>query len=138
MLPPGNVKPAMPGVGEVWIDTQFEETASKTKPGTSTAIDVENWQVTKKVALPQVNMNNPHNMWTDKDQTVIYQTEWFSNKLDVFDRESLELIRQVKVGHGPSHVMTRTDTDQLHVALNGGNAVVELESVSPRRSTGSC
>ena len=46
--------------------------------------------MTKKVALPQVNMNNPHNMWTDKDQTVIYQTEWFNNKLDVFDRETLE------------------------------------------------
>jgi DNA-binding beta-propeller fold protein YncE len=126
VLPPGNVKPALPGVGEVWIDTQFEETASKSKPGTATAIDVEKWQVAKKVALPQLDMNNPHNMWTDKDQTVIYQTEWFNNKLDVFDRESLELIRQVTVGQGPSHVMTRTDTDQLHVALNGGNAVIEL------------
>jgi DNA-binding beta-propeller fold protein YncE len=127
ILPPGNVKPAVPGVGEVWVDTQFEETASKTKPGTATAVDVENWTVSKKVALPQLNMNNPHNMWTDKDQTVIYQTEWFSNKLNVFDRESLDLIRQVTVGQGPSHVMTRTDTDQLHVALNGGDAVVELE-----------
>ena len=127
VLPPGNQRPAVPGVGEVWIDTQFEETASKTKPGTATAIDVENWTVTKKAALPEVNMNNPHNMWTDKDQTVIYQTEWFSDKLNVFDRESLDLIRQVTVGEGPSHVMTRTDTDQLHVALNGGNAVVELE-----------
>ena len=57
--------------------------------------------MSKKVALPQLNMNNPHNMWTDKDQTVIYQTEWFSNKLDVFDRETLELIRQVTVGPGP-------------------------------------
>ena len=126
VLPPGNVTPATPGVGEVWIDTQFEQTASKTKPGTATAIDVEAWEVSKKAALPELNMNNPHNMWTDKDQEVIYQTEWFSNKLDVFDRETLELIRQVEVGQGPSHVMTRTDTDQLHVALNGGNAVVEL------------
>ena len=126
ILPPGNKKPATPGVGEVWIDTQFEETASKVKPGTATAIDVEKWQVSKKVALPQLNMNNPHNMWTDKDQTVIYQTEWFSNKLDVFDRETLQFIRQITVGQGPSHVMTRTDTDQLHVALNGGNAVIEL------------
>jgi DNA-binding beta-propeller fold protein YncE len=125
-LPPGNQKPATPGVGEVWIDTQFEETAGKTKPGTATAIDVERWRVSKKAALPQLNMDNPHNMWTDKDQTVIYQTEWFSDKLDVFDRTTLQLIRQIKVGQGPSHVMTRTDTDQLHVALNGGNAVVEL------------
>ena len=31
-------------------------------------------------------MNNPHNMWTNSDQTVIYQTQWFSNKLTVFNR----------------------------------------------------
>jgi DNA-binding beta-propeller fold protein YncE len=126
VLPPGNQKPATPGVGEVWIDTQFEQTASKTKPGTATAIDVERWEVSKKAALPELNMNNPHNMWTDKDQELIYQTEWFSNKLDVFDRETLDPVRQITVGPGPSHVMTRTDTDQLHVALNGGNAVIEL------------
>ena len=126
VLPPGNSRPATPGVGEVWIDTQFEQTTSKTKPGTATAVDVEKWTVSKKAALPNVGMNNPHNMWTDKDQEVIYQTEWFSNKLDVFDRETLDFIRQIEVGPGPSHVMTRTDTDQLHVALNGGNAVVEL------------
>jgi len=72
-------------------------------------------------------MNNPHNMWTDKDQKVIYQTEWFSHFLDVFDRNTLSLIRRTDVGPGPSHVMTRTDTDQLHIALNAGNGVVELE-----------
>ena len=113
-------------MGEVWIDTQFEKTAGKTKPGTATAVDVENWTVSKKAALPGINMNNPHNMWTDKDQRFIYQTEWFSDQLDVFDRETLQLLRRVQVGNAPSHVMTRTDTDQLHVALNGANAVVEL------------
>jgi DNA-binding beta-propeller fold protein YncE len=126
VLPKGNEAPDTPGIGEVWVDTQFEMTEGKTKPGTATAIDVEDWAVTKKAALPSVNMNNPHNMWTDRDHKVIYQTEWFSNKLDVFDRETLEPIRQITVGPGPSHVMTRTDTDQLHVALNGGNGVVEL------------
>ncbi len=126
VLPPANLKPAIPGVGEVWVDTQFEKTAGKTKPGTATAVDVENWTVSKKVALPGINMNNPHNMWTDKDQRFIYQTEWFSDQLDVFDRETLALLRRVQVGNAPSHVMTRTDTDQLHVALNGANAVVEL------------
>jgi DNA-binding beta-propeller fold protein YncE len=126
VLPPGNQLPETPGVGEVWIDTQFEKTAGKFKPGTATAVNVENWTVTKKVALPQVDMNNPHNMWTDRDQKLIYQTEWFGDKLDVFDRNTLELVRQITVGNEPSHVMTRTDTDQLHVALNGANSVVEL------------
>ena len=65
-------------------------------------------------------------MWTDRSESVIYQTEWFNNKLDVFDRQSGQFIRQIEVGPDPSHVMTRTDTDQEHVALNGGGAVMEL------------
>lgn len=122
----GPLTPATPGVGEVWVDTEYEKTAGKTKPGTATAVDVTTWKVTKKVALPQINMNNPHNMWTDRDQTVIYQTQWFSNKLAVFDRETLTMLRNIHVGPAPAHVMTRTDTDQVHVSINGGDKVVEL------------
>jgi plastocyanin len=126
ILPALGKKPAIPGIGEVWIDTQKEQTASKTKVGTATKVNVETWTVDRKVALPEVNMNNPHNMWTDKDEKYIYQTEWFSNKLDVFERATGKFVRQIEVGPDPSHVMTRTDTDQLHVALNGGAAVMEL------------
>lgn len=125
-LPAANQKPSVPGVGEVWVDTQFEKFEGKSKPGAATKIDASNWTVERKVALPQINMNNPHNMWTDRDEKYIYQTEWFNDKLDVFDRKTGEFVRQIKVGPDPSHVMTRTDTDQLHVALNGGGAVMEL------------
>lgn len=68
-------------------------------------------------------------MWTDKNQTLIYQTQWFDNKLTVFDRATGQLVRNIFVGDAPAHVMTRTDTDQLHVTLNGStktNSVVEL------------
>lgn len=122
----GPFTPAVPGIGEVWIDTEYENTAGKSKPGTATAVDVTTWQVTKKAALPQINMNNPHNMWTDRDQTVIYQTQWFSNKLAVFDRQTLKLLRNVNVGRAPAHVMTRVDTDQVHVSVNGDGHVIEL------------
>ena len=122
----GPFNPGTPGVGEVWVDTEYENTAGKTKPGTATAVDVTTWQVTKKAALPEINMNNPHNMWTDKDQTVIYQTQWFSNKLAVFDRQTLKLLRNIHVGEAPAHVMTRVDTDQVHVSVNGDDHVVEL------------
>lgn len=125
-LPALTQRPKTPGVGEVWVDTQFEETAGKSKPGTATAVDVATWQVSKKAALPSVNMNNPHNMWTDRDEKYIYQTEWFGDYLDVFDRQTLAFVRRIQVGPAPSHVMTRTDTDQLHIAINGGNSVVEL------------
>ena len=127
-LPPATA-PTATGVGEVWIDTQYELTAHKTKPGAATAVDTSSWRVTKKFALPQVNLNNPHNMWTDRRQRVIYDTEWFGTALAAFDRRSGRLVAHTKVGEAPAHVMTRTDTDQVHVTLNGEDAVVEL---SPR------
>ena len=119
-------KPDTPGVGEVWVDLQYEMTAGKSKPGTATAVNAENWTVAKKFGLPEINMNNPHNMWTDRAQKLIYQTQWFSNKLTVFDRATGAHIRSIEVGDAPAHVMTRVDTDQIHVGLNGADSVVEL------------
>jgi DNA-binding beta-propeller fold protein YncE len=122
----GPSTPVAKGVGEVWVDTQYEMTASKTKPGTATAVDASTWKVTKKVSLPEINMNNPHNMWTDIGQRLIYQTQWFDTKLTVFNRLTGKLVRNIEVGESPAHVMTRVDTDQVHVSINGEGSVVEL------------
>ena len=122
----GPAAPATPGVGEVWIDTEYEKTASKTKPGTATAVNATTWQVTKKVSLPAINMNNPHNMWTDINQTVIYQTQWFDTRLTVFDRVTGAMLQDIHVGEAPAHVMTRVDTDQVHVSVNGEDNITEL------------
>jgi hypothetical protein len=121
--------PATPAVGEVWVATQFEATAGKSKPGTVSAVSGANWQVTRKVALPAINMNNPHNMWTDRNQNLIYVTQWFDHRLTVYNRTTGALVRNVSVGEAPAHVMTRTDTDQVHVTNNGDlrpDAVMEL------------
>ncbi len=121
--------PLNSAVGEIWVDTQFEKTSGKTKPGTATAISGQTWQATRKVALPQINMNNPHNMWTDKNQNLIYQTQWFDTKLTVFNRTSGQLIDNITVGESPAHVMTQVGSDKLHVTLNGATdtkSVVEL------------
>ncbi|WP_197731161.1 multicopper oxidase domain-containing protein [Candidatus Nitrosocosmicus franklandus] len=115
--------PSIPAVGEIWIDTQFEKTAGKTKPGTATAINGTTWKVSKKVSLPEINMNNPHNMWTDKNQDLIYQTQWFDNRTTIFDRTTGKLVKDVQVGDDPSHVMTGTKTDELYIALNGEDGV---------------
>ena len=130
-LPPASNLPALfnpttPGIGEVWIDVEYEKTGSKTKPGTATVVDTSNWTVTRKVALPGINMNNPHNMWASADQSTIYQTQWFDNKLTAFNRLSGVMTQNIVVGDSPAHVMTRVDTDQVHVSLNGEDAVVEL------------
>jgi DNA-binding beta-propeller fold protein YncE len=125
-LPALTQRPSVPGVGELCVDTQMEQYAGKSKSGAATKVDVVNWTVARKVALPQINLNNPHNMWTDRAGQYIYQTEWFSDRLTVFNRSNGQLVRTIQVGPDPSHVMTRTDTDQLHVAINAGNSVVEL------------
>jgi len=104
---------------------QMEQYAGKTKPGSITAVNTENWTVSKKFALPQIDLNNPHNMWTDRAHKVVYVNEWFGDKVNVVDRVTGQVIRRLTVGPSPAHVMTRTDTDQLHIGLNGGNAVVE-------------
>jgi hypothetical protein len=129
-------KPAQKGVGEVWVDTEYENTAGKSKPGTVTAVDASSWRITRKVALPEINMNNPHNMWTDIGQKLIYQTQWFDTKLTVFERMTGKLVRNIDVGEAPAHVMTRVDTDQVHVSINGEGDVVELSPARDRSIAG--
>jgi hypothetical protein len=116
--------PATPGVGKVWVDTEFEQTAHKDKPGVSTAVDASNWNIARKVALPGIDMNNPHNMWTNRDNSLIYQTEWWNNRLDVWDAKTGSLVRTQTVGPDPSHVMTESDTDNVDVVINGGNSIM--------------
>ncbi|HVV14475.1 YncE family protein [Amycolatopsis sp.] len=125
-LSKGNQLPATPGVGEVWVDTEMEEWAGKNKVGSATKIDVTNWTVDRKIGAPSIDMNNPHNMWTDKDYKYLYQTEWFSDKVDVFDRQTGQFIRSTQVGHNPAHVMTEPGSDKLVIGINAGNEIVEL------------
>lgn len=119
------------------MDTQFEKVFDKNKPGTATAVNAETWKVERKVALPQINMNNPHNMWTNRDQSLIYQTQWFDNRLAVFDRKSGAMIRDLVVGDAPAHVMTRAKADdplhadELHVTSNGEARPDSIVVVAP-------
>lgn len=124
-------KPETPAVGEIWVATQFETTAGKEKTGTVSAVDGSSWQVTRKVALPSIDMNNPHNMWTDRNQNVIYVTQWFDSKLTVYDRETGKLIRNVSVGESPAHVMTLTDSDRIHITNNGDTRPDSVMELSP-------
>ena len=67
------------GVGEVWVDTQFELSEERADwfPGTMTVLSATSWNLTKrKIALPDQKMNNGHNFWPSHDQKQIYQTEW--------------------------------------------------------------
>jgi hypothetical protein len=137
--------PTTPGVGEVWVDTQYEESAGKgpAYPSTITVVDAATWEVKRKIALPSQKMNNGHNMWASHDQNQIYQTEWHGRSLYVLDRATGGFIQELVLGEDPAHVMTRVNNQQVHVGLNGEDAVVELNkatdgtlSVNPARPGG--
>jgi YVTN family beta-propeller protein len=115
-----------PGVGEVWVNTQFEGIEGKKKPGSATRIDTASWNVAGKFKGVNEDLNNPHNMWTDKRYQYIYQTQWFDKKLLTFDRASGQVYSNVVVGESPSHVMTRPADDVLYVAINAGEQVVKM------------
>lgn len=129
---PTQVKPSTNGVGEVWVDTQFELTNVKADetPGTMSVVAVDaatnNWEVKRKIALPAQKMNNGHNMWPSHNQQQIYQTEWHGKSLFVLDRVTGTFLQEIEVGNDPAHVMTRVDTEDVHVGLNGEDGVVEL------------
>jgi YVTN family beta-propeller protein len=121
------VKPTQPGVGTVYYDAQWEASAGKTKWGSITAVDAATWKIKSKWFGPSVNLNHPHNYWTDHDGKFLYTTNWFGNTLTVFDRQTGAVLRNVEVGPSPSHVMTRSNNDDVMVAINGGGKVVELD-----------
>lgn len=129
-------RPKRKGIGEVWVDTAYELTAGKEEwfPGTMTVVSATGWNVKRKIALPEQKMNNGHNMWASHDQKQIYQTEWHGNSTYVLNRHNGKLIQEIKEGqygdggtcHDPAHVMTRVDTQQVHVTCNGDDYVAEF------------
>ena len=72
-------------------------------------------------------MKNPHNMWSDSKQDIIYQTQWFDNRLTAFDRHSGKLLDDIGVGDAPSHVITNPINDLIYVALSGEQGVAEIK-----------
>jgi DNA-binding beta-propeller fold protein YncE len=120
-------KPDVSGVGEFFVDTQFEKSAGKDKPGSITTFDASTWAMTRKMFLPSIDLNNPHNMAVSADQKTLFQTQWFSNKLTAVDLATGKEVHSTDVGPSPSHVMRRPGTGTLLVPNNGGNRVVELD-----------
>lgn len=120
------LQPQVPGVGEVWVNTQFEAVSGKTKPGTATQIDATTWTIKQKVKGTEQNLNNPHNMWSDPAYKYIYQTEWFDKRLTTFDRVSGKVYNTQVVGQNPSHAMSNPVNGLLYVAINGEDRVLKL------------
>jgi DNA-binding beta-propeller fold protein YncE len=120
-------KPDVQAVGDMMIDTQFEKSAGKDKPGSITTFDGSTWEMDRKMFLPGIDLNNPHNMGLSRDQKTLFQSQWFSNKVTAIDLATGKELHTTEVGPSPSHVMRRPGTGTLIVPNNGGNRIVELD-----------
>lgn len=117
-------KPAVPGVGEVWIDTQFEAVPGQTddqgvdKPGTITVVnagtsapDPVPYVIERKIdgvkdAVARFRWDNPHNMWVDAPIRTVYNGHWFGRWHNKIDRATGTVLTTVEVGHAPTHTVT--------------------------------
>ena len=108
------VIPAVPGVGEVWINSQFERVPGQTdsngtpKPGTITIVDAATFTVEREVNGHDADgmWNNPHNMWANFTLDTIYNGNWFGKWINKIDRSSGQILDSIDVGEAPTHIIT--------------------------------
>lgn len=134
------IVPPTPGVGEVWISTQFERVAGQLdehevqKPGTITVVDAATFTVEREInGLGAGGLwNNPHNMWADFPLATIYNANWFGKWVNRIDRTSGAITSSVTVGEAPTHIITiptrgSAQRGQLTVPLSAGSNLVKVE-----------
>jgi DNA-binding beta-propeller fold protein YncE/plastocyanin len=137
------VTPAVPGVGEVWIDTQFERVPNQRdvsgvlKPGTITVVDAASFTVEREVNGRQSGgmWNNPHNMWANFTLDAVYNGNWFGKWINKIDRLTGTIRNSTTVGEAPTHIVTiPTGRDQgvLTVPLSAENNMVKVEDSDGR------
>jgi YVTN family beta-propeller protein len=130
-------RPTIPGVGEVWIDTQFERVANQRdrsgvlKPGTITVLDAATFTVEREVNGVQSGgmWNNPHNMWANFPLNAVYNGNWFGKWINKIDRPSGAIVNSITVGEAPTHIVTVPAGPQngvLTVPLSADNNMVKV------------
>ncbi len=133
------VKPTVPGVGEVWVDTQFERVANQrdatgvVKPGTIMVMDAATFNVEREInGLSSGGMwNNPHNMWANFALDSVYNGNWFGQWINKINRQNGNIVNSITVGEAPTHIITiPTDGPQkgvLTVPLSADNNMVKVQ-----------
>ncbi len=132
------VRPRTPGVGEVWIDTQFERVANQKdktgviKPGTITVVDAATFKVEREInGLRSGGMwNNPHNMWANFTLDAVYNGNWFGKWINKIDRLTGNILNSTTVGEAPTHIITiptGPEKGVLTVPLSADNNMVKVQ-----------
>jgi len=127
---PFRAPPATPGVGEVWVDTQFEVQTDPTSPtgkfgkawpGTVTIVDADTWKVTGKIGK---GLNNPHNLWESSDGKYVIQTNWHDSYLTLIDEKTKQVVKNyIQTGPDPAHVFFSADDKYVLTSINAGSEV---------------
>lgn len=140
-------KPAVPGIGEVWVNSQFERVPGQTddrgvpKPGTITVVDAATLSVEREIngLDPDAvgGWNNPHNLWADDSLAFIYNGNWFGQTLNKIDRATGDILTTVKVGEAPTHIVTNPDelSAQFGLLTNPLSADNDLVKLRDRSRT---
>ncbi len=122
-------------MGEVWVDTQYEVSAGKgpAYPSTMTMVDVEGtdkWTVTAqdRAAGPE-DEQRPQSVGQPRSEADL-QYGMARQEPIRHNRADGTLLQEIVLGNDPAHVMTRVNNEQVHVGLNGGNSVVELNKAA--------
>lgn len=141
------------GVGEVWVNTQFEFVANQqdvsglAKPGTITVLDASTFGFIQEIdgvdgggADPGIivgganGWNNPHNMWTDVTHDAIYNGNWFGQWLNLIQRDNGDIQDTINVGFAPTHIVTNPDQTSsqfgiLTLPLSAERDIVKVEDL---------
>ena len=131
------VTPAIPGVGEVWVDTQFERVANQrdvngaVKPGTITVMDAATFKVEREINGKRANgmWNNPHNMWANFSLNTVYNGNWFGQWINKIDRTSGRILKSITVGEAPTHIITiptGAEAGVLTVPLSADDKILKV------------
>jgi hypothetical protein len=132
------VRPRTPGVGEIWVDTQFERVANQkdktgvVKPGTITVVDAATFKVEREInGLRSGGMwNNPHNMWANFALDAVYNGNWFGKWINKIDRLTGNILNSTTVGEAPTHIITiptGREKGVLTVPLSADNNMVKVQ-----------
>jgi DNA-binding beta-propeller fold protein YncE len=141
------VTPAVPGVGEIWVNSQFErvpgqvDDRGEAKPGTITVVDAGTFEVEREIngLDPDAadGWNNPHNLWADDSLSFVYNGNWFGETLNTIDRATGDMLTTVKVGDAPTHIVTNPDelSEQFGFLTNPLSADNDLVKLRDRSRT---
>ena len=132
------VIPRTPGVGEVWVDTQFERVPNQRdvngalKPGTITVVDAATFRVEREINGKRAGgmWNNPHNMWANFALDTVYNGNWFGQWINKIDRARGTILDSITVGEAPTHIITiptpGAETGVLTIPISADNDMVKV------------